>query len=55
MVKLQAHDIGTWLETVWEALQDYRESDIPEGDEFHDTQWGAICTAMAWITEELET
>ena len=41
-------DIGESLETVWEALWDYRENSIPEGDEPNDECWDDICTAMAF-------
>ena len=34
----------SWLAVVWEALE---EHDYPE------EQWDDICTAMAWIREEL--
>jgi hypothetical protein len=47
-------DRSTWIETIWPALWAYREDCIPEGDESYDTQWDEICTAMAWITEEIE-
>jgi hypothetical protein len=39
---------------VWNALEGYREDCIPEGDDLYDEQWNDICTAMAWIAEELE-
>lgn len=39
----------SWLETVWEALHAYREGDPGVTDE----TWDEICTAMAWVTEEL--
>ena len=50
---LQASDRESWLATVWEALGAYREDLIPEGEEMYDEQWDDICTAMAWIREEL--
>jgi hypothetical protein len=43
----------TWLAAIWEALHSYRETTIPEGDQDHDHEWDEICTAMAWIAEEL--
>lgn len=41
------------LEIIWDALAAYREDLIPEGDEIYDKEWDDICTAMAWITEDL--
>lgn len=43
----------TWVETIREALGNYREFSIPEGNPKHDDEWDEICTAMAWIEEEL--
>lgn len=45
-------DKNSWLETIWDALHGYREDCIP-GDEAYDHIWDDICTAMAWISEEL--
>lgn len=50
---LQANDKVSWLDTLWQALEAYREDCIPERDESYDSQWNDICTAMAWIREEL--
>ena len=36
------------LNTIWSALQGARESEI-----LSDDHWDNICTAMAWITEDL--
>jgi hypothetical protein len=41
------------LETVWAALESYRENCIPEGDEAYDAEWEDITHAMALIREEL--
>jgi hypothetical protein len=49
MSDLQRYNKTSWLETVWDALQGFREDCISTDDE----QWDEICTAMAWITEEL--
>ena len=46
---LKRYDIVTWADTVWDALQAYREDCISTDDE----QWDDICTAMSWITEKL--
>ena len=47
-------DTGAALDVIWEALQDYRENSIPEGDEMYDKCWDEICTAMAWISSALD-
>jgi hypothetical protein len=46
-------DRMSWFDTVWDALAAYRETCIPEGDADYDAEWDEICTAMAWIEEEL--
>jgi hypothetical protein len=46
-------DRVAWLDVIWEGLWGFREDCIPEGDPLHDEQWDNICTAMAWIAEEL--
>ena len=51
---LRANDKETWMETIWDALFKYRDDCIPEGDANYDAEWGDICTAMAWLQEELE-
>lgn len=51
--RLHAHDPETWLDTIWDALAHYREHCIPEAQPEHDAEWDEICTAMAWITEEI--
>lgn len=51
---LRANDKQTWMETIWDALFDYRDNCIPEGDAAYDAEWSDICTAMAWLEEELE-
>ena len=52
--ELTRNDQESILETIWEALEDYRENCIPEGVADYDNQWSDICTAMAWIAEDLE-
>ncbi len=48
-------DTKEQLNVIWEALQGFRETCIPEGqDEEYDSYWDEICTAMGWITEDLE-
>jgi hypothetical protein len=46
-------DRASWLETIWDALHGYREDSIPP-DEEYDPIWDDICTAMAWIEEEIK-
>lgn len=53
MTDLTRGDTDSWFETIWDALHGYREDCIPEGDEAYDEQWSDICTAMAWLREEL--
>lgn len=52
-VKPVSNDANTWVETIWQALWAYRETQIPEGDAAYDAEWDEICTAMAWLSEEL--
>jgi hypothetical protein len=54
MNNLNANDKDTWVETVWDALFKYRDNCIPEGNAKYDAEWSDICTAMAWVAEELE-
>lgn len=51
---LKANDLDSILETIWHALFAYREDCIPESNPDYDNEWDDICTAMAWITEDLE-
>jgi len=54
MNKLTSQDRQSMLDTIWHALECYRDDCIPEGEEGYDEEWSDICTAMAWITEDLE-
>jgi hypothetical protein len=54
MLSLKHNDLDSILETIWHGLEGYRENCIPEGDKNYDEEWGEICTAMAWIKEDLE-
>ena len=38
---------------LWNALHSYRETCIPEGDQDYDNEWNEICSAMAFIDEDL--
>ena len=51
---LKHNDMESILETIWQGLEGYRENCIPEGDKQYDVEWADICTAMAWIQEDLE-
>jgi len=52
-IEMNRHDTKAQLEVVWEALEAYRSDLIPEGDSHYDEIWNDICTAMAWIQEDL--
>jgi len=54
-MKLTYNNYDSWLETIWNALENYREDCIPEGSEKNDDEWSDICTAMAWLTEHVYT
>ena len=41
------------LDIIWQALWNYREDCIPEGELSNDEEWSDITTAMAWIMEDL--
>jgi hypothetical protein len=49
------HDINEQLQIIWAALEAYRSDLIPEGQPEYDSEWSDICTAMAVITEDLES
>jgi hypothetical protein len=51
--EMTRHDSKAQLEVIWEALGAYRADLIPEGDSHYDAVWNDICTAMAWIQEDL--
>jgi hypothetical protein len=50
---MNRHDSKAHLETIWDALEAYRADLIPEGDSQYDEIWSDLCTAMAWIREDL--
>jgi hypothetical protein len=51
MSKLNANDKATWIKTIWDALDDHRETcDLLNAP----IDWDDICTAMAWIAEDME-
>ena len=47
------NDLDSIIDTIWQALEGYRENCIPEGQTEYDNEWSDICTAMAWIQEDL--
>jgi hypothetical protein len=52
--RLNAQDKHSWKDTIWEALHGYRENCIPEGgDPAYDEQWNDICSAMAYMQEDM--
>jgi hypothetical protein len=42
------------LAIIWKALESYRGF-IPEGIKENDKEWNDICTAMAWLEEDLNS
>ena len=50
-------DQESHLTVIWDALHQYREVWLIEGEEDiftnYDEVWSDICTAMAWIREDL--
>ena len=52
-MEIKRYDTRAQLDLIWEALFAYREDLIPEGDPNYDEQWNEICTAMHWISEDL--
>jgi len=49
MTELHRYNKTSWTETVWNALQGFREDCISTDDDL----WDEICTAMRWIEEEI--
>lgn len=54
MPEVTRSNTASWLDCIWEALHAYREELIPEGEAVYDEEWSDLCTAMAWLREELE-
>jgi hypothetical protein len=55
-MKLTANNKAAWLSTIWKALdewQDAHEGRNAAGGETFEARYDDICTAMAWIAEEL--
>jgi hypothetical protein len=48
VMPLRANDPATWLETVWQAIWDWEDSE-PMPERIDDVK-----TAMAWITEAMQ-
>lgn len=51
--QMTRNDTRSQLDVVWDALLAYRADLIPEGDPSYDEQWNEICTAMHWLSEDL--
>ena len=51
MTDLTANDKESWMKTIWDALDEYHDL-IPDDLE-HEDKKDDICTAMAWIREDL--
>jgi hypothetical protein len=47
------NDFKGQLEMVWGMLEGWRDHH-PEGTKHNDEFWNEVCTAMAWIEEDLE-
>lgn len=41
----------SWMKTIWDALEQYRENCIP--DHVYDDEWDEICFAVQWVAEEV--
>ena len=54
MNKLTSQDRQSMLDTIWHALECYREDCIPEGEERYDEEWNDIFIAMTRITRDLQ-
>ena len=55
MQEVTRNNPESWLDRIWDALHAYREELIPEGACISfDEEWDELCTAMAWLREELE-
>jgi len=50
---MNANDMEGNLSLIWNALHFYREHGIPEGVSEYDDQWPELCSAMAYISEDL--
>jgi hypothetical protein len=50
---MNAYDMEGNLSLIWNALHFYREHGIPEGVSEYDDQWSELCSAMAYISEDL--
>jgi len=51
-----AHDRAAWLSTIWTALEEWQEEyegRAAVGTDTYEQRWDDICTAMAWIHEDL--
>lgn len=52
--KLHAHDVESWFQTIWAALHAGQEAEGNLGTPENTEEWNDICTAMAWLKEQVE-
>ena len=50
---LTGGDTTEALRVIWQALHCFREDCIGEATANNDEQWDEVCTAMAWIEEDI--
>jgi len=51
-----SNDVNSRLDTIWEALwewQDVYDGGSTVGTDTYEQRWNDICTAMAWIEENM--
>ena len=46
-------DIGDAIETIWDALEEWRDANPESSSEYNDERWGDICSAMANMQEAM--
>jgi len=52
-MKLTANNKASWIFNIWTALEELQDIKVIV-DNCDQQRWDDICTAMAWIAEELE-
>ena len=56
-MKLTSLDKAVWLSTIWTALEEWQdeyEGRAAVGTDTYEQRWDDICTAMAWLAEDLD-
>tara|TARA_R110002153_G_scaffold100555_1_gene236523 strand:- start:1804 stop:1974 length:171 start_codon:yes stop_codon:yes gene_type:complete len=56
MTNPTSNDVNSRLDTIWEALwewQDVYDGGAAVGTDTYEQRWNDICTAMAWIEENI--